>query len=270
MNLARKLLDNASFALLATSPGDRLVRYLSYQRKRAMRRRVEARLAEAGLYGDVVERGPFRGMKFLPRSDWSSCRFEKIIGAYEFEIADLISELAETKDYQRIINIGAADGFYSAGMALLFPNARVFSFEIQPSKRDYLDRFAKLNNVRDRIEIRSRCEVEDLQRFELTERDLIIMDVDGAEEVLLDVETNPSLKRCEVLVELHDCILPGLGEMIRSRFRPTHVIRDYFNAGLKYEDYPILHGLPFEEIYAMVGEDRSGLQDWAMMEPKST
>ena len=264
---ARGIVDKATLALLRREWACRIVAFLTYQHRRATRRKLEARLRAEGLYGDSVIEGPFRGLKYPPLEQWASCRFEKINGTYEHELHPLIARLAASRKYKTIINIGAAEGFYTVGLAKLFPDARVISFEAKEPHVSFCAVLARLNGVEARIETRGFCTAEALAELNPEAPVLVWMDIDTGERPVLDPAKVPWLKGVDIVVELHDCLEAGLTELIRGRFRDTHRIEQITNSGLEYARYPVLRKLVFPEIEALVGEDRRGLQDWFFMEP---
>jgi hypothetical protein len=265
--LVRGILDSGSLTVLRWGLAARIVSFLGYQQRRVTRLRLESRLRAEGLYGDEVIDGPFRGLKFPPCEKWASCRFEKIHGTYEHELHPLIKRLASSKSYKTIVNIGAAEGFYSVGFAKLFPGAKIISFEAKQPDTAFCAELARLNGVDARIETRGFCTVEALGTLKPEGPVLVWMDIDTGERAVLDPSKVPWLTGVDILVELHDCMEAGLTELIRSRFRGTHRIEQITNAGLEYARYPVLRNLLFSEIEALVGEDRRGLQDWFFMEP---
>jgi hypothetical protein len=266
--LIRHIADRFSIWLLRFRCFERMVMYLSYQHKRVTRRRIEAHLTEQGVYGDTVMEGPFKGLRYLPPKNWASCRFEKIIGAYEFEIHDLLDRLIrDHQHYTTIVVIGAAEGFYAVGLARVFPNARVLAFEPLEQRSQVLKQMAAINQVSDRISIEGFCDPEKLLSLNLTQNTLIVCDVDGYEQEILDPSVIPWLESADIIAELHDCFVPGISNEIRKRFTSTHHITEYEQTGVPYEKYPVLKNLLFTEIDAMVGSDRKSLQNWFFMEP---
>lgn len=270
-NLIRQFISRISIQLLRFRVFDRLVSFLAYQQKRVVRRRIEAHLEELGLYGNTVLTGPFAGMQYPPREQWASCRFEKIIGAYEFEIHELLENLIKNnQQYTRIIVIGAAEGFYAVGLARAFPKAHLFAFEPTQQKTDVLKAMAELNHVTDRITVEGFCDLEKLAAMEVAGNTLVICDVDGYEQELLNPTTVPWFDSADFIVELHDCFIPGISEEIHRRFSSSHKITDFKQTGVPYEQYPILKNLLFTEIDAMVGSDRKSLQNWFFMESSAS
>ena len=247
---------------------DRLVGFLNYQRMRNIRRRLESQFYREGTYGDVVVQGPFEGLRYPPLDQWASCRFEKIIGAYEHEVHELVRRIVATKQYDLIANVGAAEGFYTAGLAKLFPAAKVVSFEADEEGTRFCRNLCRVNQVWERIEMRGHCSAADLSALNPTGRILVWMDIDTGERQVLDPIKVPWLRDADIFVELHDCHEAGLSPLIRSRFESTHRIEQFTTSGLEYARYPLLRDLLFSEIDALVEDDRRGLQDWFFMEPK--
>lgn len=266
--LLKKWFDSATLPLCRSRVVSEGIRMMAYQRKRVLRRAIEAKLAADGRYGDEVQSGPFAGLRYPPSARYASCRFEKMIGAYEHEIHGLIKDIAQSKNYRTIVNVGAAEGFYTVGLAKLFPNARVLSYESTAEGRSFSEELARLNHVEERIDARGQCTVEEFAALALDGPVLVWMDIDLGERVMLDSEKVPWLLKADILVELHECLQAGTNKLVKDRFQNTHAIREFSSAGIPYADYPALRGLTFDEIYAMVCEDRNGPQDWYFMEPK--
>jgi hypothetical protein len=264
----RLLIDKPTLWITQFKAISKLIEFFSYQQKRVLRRSIEKRLQAEGIYGDTVIRGPFRGLQY-PANEWASCKFEKIIGAYEHDVFPLIERLASTQKYRTILNIGSADGYFSIGLAKLFPQAIIHSYEERASSQNFCRKLAALNNVSDQIKYHGRCSPGYLASFSPEKPVLVWMDIDTGEREVLDPDKVPWLKDADIFVELHDCIEAGLSELIRKRFSQTHTIEHITMSGLDYIKYDELQNLTFLEIYAMTGEDRRGLQDWFFMTPKS-
>lgn len=243
--------------------------YLGYQHKRARRRILEKKLKAQGLYGDVVQQGPFAGLRY-PAEGYVSCRFQKIVGVYEHELHPLLGLLVNSQAYDFIIDIGAAEGYFAVGLALKFPSAKNVAFEMSEYSRKTLHQVATLNQVQDRLQIEGRCSPETLNALSnkvVPGRTLVVCDVDGYEVELMARGGVTWLNQADILIELHDCLRPGITEIITQAFSSTHKLTMITNSGIAYGNYPILRELQFPDIYAMVNEDRKGLQDWIFMTP---
>lgn len=261
--------DRISAGLLKLKPFDRLVRFLSYQRKRQMRRNVEARLRADGLYGDTVLEGPFKGMVYPDPERWASCRFEKINGFYESELNECIEEFVKRKPgITDVLNVGAAEGYFAVGFGRLYPEAKIYAFEPAEQKVGVLKDLARINQVEDRLKIEGFCDPAVLSATDVGDSPLLVCDVDGYEEELVDPEKVPWLKNADIILELHDFLVAGISDTIRSRFEQTHDIAVFSVDSVSYSRYPVLKDLAMDEIQAMTDSDRPCIHNWFVMEPK--
>ena len=65
---------------------------------------------------------------------------------------------------------------------------------------------------------------------------LLICDVEGCEDGLLDPALTPS--RADILVELHDFIVPGVSETLRARFESSHLIQLIHQQPRSRDEFP--------------------------------
>src|SRR5205085_566984 len=98
-----------------------------------------------------------------------------------------------------------------------------------------------------------------------------VCDVEGYESVLLDPAAVPSLMTAWVLVELHDFIVTGVGDLIRGRFRDTHRVTEVAQTDRSPSDNPFLPWyarlLPAAYATVPVNEFRPARMSWLWMEP---
>ena len=169
--------------------------------------------------------GPFRGMKYLGEAH-ESVLPPKLLGCYERELHPVF-EAYRAEPLDLVIDVGAAEGYYAVGVVFSGLASRAIAYEALPEGADLLRKVARLNRVDDRVSVNGLCRPEDLQA-ELAvanpKRTLVIVDVEGAEDLLLDPARVPALADTSILVELHDFIVAGVTERIRERFRATHTI----------------------------------------------
>lgn len=240
--------------------------WMTYERWRHRRRQIEKRLRDQGLYGDVVEFGPFKGLRFT--NAWAGNRFEKIIGAYEAFLHPFV-EIICGKPYTEIVNVGSAEGYYVVGFARRISGARVFAYDIKPELLEHCREFARLNGVQDRVATGGFCDPAELGRIPVTGKCLVFSDCEGYELELLDPDKAPMLRTADILVEIHDFKNPAISRTIRERFKATHTLRSVASDNIRLGDYPVLRHLNFPEIYAMTNEERGGIMEWFYLETKT-
>ncbi len=220
-----------------------------------------------------IRSGPFTGMRYGLMAV-GSAYIPKLLGIYERELAPLI-ELVCSQMPECIIDIGAAEGYYAVGLAMRNTSARVIAFEAEEQGRASLLRTAELNEVSARIEIRGRCEAADLETTLGAARSpIVVCDVEGYEEQLLDPKTVPSLRKATILVELHEFVRSGITELLLTRFAPTHQIRQVHQERRSRNEFPWrtfgTTVLPNSYLDWAVSEWRPSPMSWLWMEPISS
>jgi hypothetical protein len=91
-------------------------------------------------------------------------------------------------------------------------------------------------------------------------------DCEGYELELFAERALPSLKGCDLLIELHDCIRPGITSAILSRFAPTHHIRVISTNDRPEKEYGKLEALTPQEREAALFTHRGDIGKFIFME----
>ena len=85
----------------------------------------------------------------------------KLVGSYEAELHGVIEQIVAT-DYQVVVDVGCAEGYYANGLARRLPSARVYAFDTDPEARHLCEAMAALNGVEKRVIVGGKCEPDDL------------------------------------------------------------------------------------------------------------
>jgi hypothetical protein len=173
-------------------------------------------------HGHTVLSGPFRGMKYPMDSMLSRHSIPILFGTYELELHPIIEEVV-SKHYDKIIDIGCAEGYYAVGLALR-TDVEVYAFDCEPRERFYCRQMARDNNVAVRVHVKSWCTRETLKRLAVG-RCLIISDCEGFEGELFSDDVVDALKRCDLIVELHEVPEMDIRSILLERFKNTHCAR---------------------------------------------
>jgi hypothetical protein len=208
-------------------------------------------------YGEVS-----RGSAYIP----------KLLGIYERELAPYI-ECAIARQPRLVVVLGAAEGYYAIGIARRLPNVQVVAFEMDEESQDALREMARLNAVESRVTVLGRCEPDDLAAVLARESDaLVICDVEGCEERLLDPAIIPALRRLPMLVELHDFLIPNVTELLSQRFCVTHELTHIWQQDRSKAEFPwrtlgttLIHS---SYLAWAVSEWRPVRMAWYWMDPK--
>ncbi len=181
---------------------------------------LERQLVERS--GDRVLSGPFKGMLYPIRTSEGS-RNPRLIGSYEASLAPVIEEIV-AQAYDRVVDIGSAEGYYAVGLALRMPAAQVIARDTDAKARVACAELARMNGVQQRVSIGDGVAHADLAGM-IRGRTVIVCDIEGAEEHLLDPGIAPELAAADILVEVHEGMKPGLIALLSQRFQATHDIR---------------------------------------------
>jgi hypothetical protein len=218
--------------------------------------------------GGKVYQGPFKGMTILPKYSWGdgdTCG--KLLGLYENELYPAISHLTKENKYDLVLNIGCAEGYYGLGLARNLPDTLCALFDINPTAISICRENARANDLHN-VQFNTDCSVENIRSY-LTKADkpFIVMDVEGHERVLLDLETIPELSKTTVIVESHDCNIPGTTDLIVDRFKETHDVYT-IPQGAKNPYIDILFDLCDSDKMLLCCESRPSTMTWIVMVPK--
>jgi len=174
-------------------------------------------VAEHGL---TVRHGPFAGTRF-PEASLGHTNYlgAKLLGTYEPPVVRFLSEHASESDL--FVDFGGGDGFFCVGLARNVKSLRTISYELNPHERKLSHEIASENDVA--IETRERASLEELADLP-GGRLLLLCDLEGLEEEILDPEAAPRLRDATIAVEAHEQFRPGVIRLLTARFEPTHSV----------------------------------------------
>jgi hypothetical protein len=222
--------------------------------------------------GLVVSKGPFKGLEYLAeavdRFSWP-----RILGTYEQELHDRISALCD-RGFAGIVNIGAAEGYYTVGFLLASPASRVVAFETEIEFQKTIRRLAELNNVDNRLEVKGFCNADSLRESLQAEgKTLVFIDVEGCEREILDPGKVPELKTAHIVVETHDFKDATITNDLKKRFAESHSIETVYSQWRTMKDFPLPLSLVertvFKRMYLdAMFEGRGEIMHWLCMTPR--
>jgi hypothetical protein len=206
----------------------RLVARISSQRWRKYNRETYAKSGILDIcrqfvlrYGTTVLYGPFKGLKYSTESALSHYSTAALLGTYERELHPWLERL-RPNTFERILDIGAAEGYYAVGLAMR-TNTPVDAYETEPNSRRSCQQLAKLNGVAHLVSVHSWCSHKQLQRL-AGKRCFIVSDCEGYEVPLFSPQVVEALAMCDLIIELHD--EPARNESTRAiledRFAVSH------------------------------------------------
>jgi hypothetical protein len=240
-------------------------------RTRVYRRRI-APLREEYVrrYGLEVLRGPFAGLRYTPdlpaHEHISHHLIAKLVGSYEHQIYSWIEEWI-AGEFDLVIDVGCAEGFYAVGLARAMPDVEVRAYDIYAQAREDCAELARVNGVGDRVRIAGECTPSTLA--EVSEaRVALLSDCEGYEKILLDPDLAPNLRNWSIIVEQHDLHDPTIAATIARRFHETHEIEVIDYVPPDGEGIAELGWLTDEQIRFVLSE-RPFPMSWAMLRPRN-
>jgi hypothetical protein len=219
-------------------------------------------------HGTTVMRGPLAGMDFLLHSA-EGCHIAKLLGCYEQPLQPYIDQ-AMSKAYHAVLNIGCAEGYYAVGMARKMPNTQVLAFDINPIAQDVCTSLALKNGVSNRVTVGALFTHEDFDAYR-HKKVLVLCDIEGGENDLLDPLKAPALNAMDIIVESHECLSPGITQTLIDRFKNSHQITLVQDNGQRHMgDAPQwFYNLAHLDQLLATWEWRSGATPWLVMQANS-
>jgi ribosomal protein L11 methylase PrmA len=202
--------------------------------------------------------GPFAGLQYPFDSISTRHSVPMLVGSYERELHEVIAACLK-REYDQVIDIGSAEGYYAVGFALK-GRAPVVAYETDGRELSRCKEMARINHVEDRLTFRSWCSPGKLKDAAVG-RCLIISDCEGFEKELFTEDVARSLLSCDVLIELHDDAF----EILMERFSKTHSVRIVSASPRTADDYQELSCLG-EDASRAVWEYRAPDQRWLYAE----
>jgi len=217
--------------------------------------------------GTKVMQGPLSGLDFLNESA-EGCHIAKLLGCYEQPLQPFI-ELAINKKYSQILNVGCAEGYYAVGLAMRMPSTKVMAYDINLNAQRVCSELAKKNSVSDRVLISGLFTLDNLTSLDASST-LILCDIEGAEKELLDPQKSSALKFVDIIVESHECLIPGVTQLLINRFNESHeisLVRDNGQRSLETPPQWFTNLAHLDQLLA-TWEWRSGPTPWLVMNSK--
>ncbi len=249
------------------APGYMANRARRYERDVRSREGVTA-IAERLLEGEppVVRGGLFAGLRYpVERVADVDAPVAKLLGVYEREIATVFED-AIRRGTRTFVDVGCADGYFATGMAFVSPGLTTHAFDIARSARELCATVAAMNDVAGRVNVKSSFSAASLDGLDV-DGALLLCDVEGAERTLFDEALVSRLRHAFVTIEVHEHVVPGLSESLRSAFAASHTHRMVKVATRPPEDFADLP-LTSEEIAVALSEHRPPSLHWLVFDPR--
>ena len=219
-----------------------------------------------------VLNGPFRGLQYPHIQLQRSSLPARIIGSYEQQLHPFIEQVVGN-DYAYILDIGSAEGYYAAGLAVRKPDTTVHCYDTDLPSMDFCRQMARCNGLSN-LTYNGFCTKDTLRQHARRGRGFIFSDCEGYELELFSLDMAAVLHQCDLLIELHEIFRPGLSEEIMRRFQATHWIERIDNSRQDVDGLEGLSMLSPEDAAFALCEHRGGFgrelrMEWIFLTAKS-
>jgi hypothetical protein len=187
--------------------------------ERDLRTKAEKEISEKYFSDRIVRGGIFKGLKYPTLYSHGSALFAKLAGTYESSLIPIFSG-ERFQQYNLIVDIGCAEGYYAVGSLLLNRRAKVIAVDTDSRALAFCKEMAELNGVQDRMTFATSIEWSALPGPD--EKVLIICDCEGCEVDLFTEQAVNYLRRCDFIIELHDFIHPDVKQKLTRLFSGSH------------------------------------------------
>ena len=221
----------------------------------------EQKFLESLHNGRSVKRGAFKGMTYPSLESYGSVLAAKLLGSYEHELEAAVAETLQ-KTYEHVLDIGCAEGYYAVGYALRLPTTHLHAFDINQEALSRCKEMASINKVSDRFMYYEQCTAEFLNNFDFSQPCLIISDCEGYEAELFTPEVVARLATCDLLIEVHEKLRPGVTDALADLFLPTHQLQLIRTEKRAVSDYPELASFPDTEKHLILYELRNEFEEY--------
>jgi hypothetical protein len=190
--------------------------------------KVQTYVAQHGL---TVQNGPFKGMLYPRAAAAIRWCVPQLMGTYEKELHPFLLE-ASTRQYDCVIDIGSAEGYYACGLARML-GVPVYAYDPEPIEKAYASEMAQLNGVSNLVTMGNLFSPDDMKAFS-SKRALVLCDCEGFEEVLFTPETLEDTRKWDIIVELHGSAIQNLPPL-NWPHRATLLLPIQHRAGMENE-----------------------------------
>jgi hypothetical protein len=223
--------------------------------------------AIANRLGLQVLAGPFAGMNYF-RTPPGHHFSPKILGIYEKELHGSVESIF-ARQYDRVMNVGSAEGYYAVGFGRHFGSAQIFAYDISKREQALCAQLGQLNGLAERLHVSGECTSATLDE-NVRIGTLVVMDCEGCEEALLNPELSPNLVYADCLVEIHEAEgITILLEILKTRFAQTHDQQIIWSEKRNPDKYPELAFITDATVRYHAVVEREPRQAWLVMFAKA-
>lgn len=216
--------------------------------------------------------GPFKGVEIpeaLASTSPSWCA-GWILGTFEQQLLKFIT----SKRWKSVVNIGAAEGYYPVSLLKTGYALEAIAFESLEAERSKIKLFSELNEVENKILIMGHAESNFLDTINIKSfasgPNLMIVDIEGAEFDLFDINMMRKLKDFHVVIEVHNFVVQEMTRInsfikLVSRYHKIEIVTENSRNIPSREEISFLSR---RDLMLIIAEDRPSDMFWILATPK--
>ncbi len=219
--------------------------------------------------GPKVQMGPFKGMLLQEKESWGEGdTLPKILGTYEAELAPIFIALKDIP-FQRLINIGCAEGYFTVGCALALNIDEVIAVDLDSKALQLCEENKKNNEVDTTFHFQSSISSEHLQSI-LSDypKSLVLCDCEGYEKTLLGSLDTSAAKESHFIVECHDFVDPEITPLLKSKFQTSHNVQIIQESERDPNQIEFLRNYDSGDRWLAISENRPETMHWLIATPR--
>lgn len=220
----------------------------------------------------IVIRGIFKDIKYQQMKAVGSALYPKLLGTYEKHLNPYLYDLLDNC-YEKIINIGCGEGYFTLGLAKLFPHVKLEAYDIKKEAISLCKNNIKLNNLTKQIQVfHDTFDTDKVKNLEVDKRYFIFCDCEGCEDSIFTKENIPYFRNCDLIIELHEFIHSDIKTTIYNLFRESHEVSIITEDKRlpKYDEIDILDNIYLKDVHRLVNERRPQIMTWAVILSKES
>lgn len=220
----------------------------------------------------VVQRGVFKGLVLDGRSNISQGPLGlKIYGLFEQEV---VKQIEKHAPYSFVVNIGAADGYFSLGMVKSGLAKQSICFEITQKGREAIHRNTRINQVEDQVVVYGKAD-QNINTFlnqanYHPDRSLVLCDIEGGEFNLFTDRFFKAIQGAFVIIELHDRIFMDSTDprkKIMANIPPGYHHEIICSTPPKWSGIADIEALSDNDRALVTSEGRNLIGEWLVLTP---
>ena len=216
-----------------------------------------------GMYKDTY----FKGETHWNLSDFAS----KLLGCYELQIQEKISEIRNKYNLKNIINIGAGEGYHIISLIKNNYFEKGYAFETSAKGQEILKINSIKNNIENKIKIYGEGNFTSIKNNineEELKKSFFIIDIESGEFSFFDKENIKYFNKNHFIIEDHGTSNKILQNNFYNIIYNNFTLEIINNSSRNPFQFEILNNFSDDEKFLMMSESRPNTYRWLYLSPK--